>query len=67
MRDLLEGRVSIPALLVSVGAPRLRTLGFNVASPAEDPDHALPSEHLADVGHPCHTRSMHARGPASPA
>lgn len=41
VHDLGEGRCSIPALLVSIGAPRLRQLGFEVTSPIEDADHAL--------------------------
>jgi hypothetical protein len=41
LRDLAEGRGSVPALLVSIGAPRLRQLGFEVISPIEDADHAL--------------------------
>lgn len=41
LRDLAEGRCSIPALLVSIGAPRLRQLGLEVISPIEDAEHAL--------------------------
>lgn len=39
LRDLAAGVESIPALLVSIGAPRLRRLGFAVPS-------ALPSPEL---------------------
>jgi hypothetical protein len=37
IKDLNRGLDSIPALLVSIGAPRLRRLGFPV------PDHVLSS------------------------
>jgi hypothetical protein len=37
IEDLNKGIESIPALLVSIGAPRLRLLGLRV------PDHVLPS------------------------
>lgn len=41
LRDLAAGRRSVAALLVSIGAPRLRGLGFEVPSPNVDADHAL--------------------------
>jgi len=41
LRDLTEGRCSVAALVVSIGAPRLRQLGFDVTSPIEDAEHAL--------------------------
>ncbi len=40
LRELAEGRCTIPALLVSIGAPRLRQLGFELV-PIEDPEHTL--------------------------
>jgi len=40
--DLRRGVLSIPALLVLVGAPRLRRLGFEVpSSPESDPERRL--------------------------
>jgi hypothetical protein len=39
--DLAEGRCTVPALVVSIGAPRLRQLGFDVVSPVQDADHVL--------------------------
>jgi hypothetical protein len=39
--DLDGGRPSIEALLVSIGAPRLRLLGVPVERPLEDPEHRL--------------------------
>jgi len=41
LRDLAEGRCTIPALIVSIGAPRLRQLGLEVTSPIENAEHAL--------------------------
>ena len=39
--DLAAGRETEAALLVSIGAPRLRRLGFAVDSPWPDPEHRL--------------------------
>jgi len=39
--DLLRGVESVPALLVSIGAPRLRRLGFQVRDPIPSPEHRL--------------------------
>jgi hypothetical protein len=39
--DLREGRESEAALLVSVGAPRLRQLGIAIPTPIPDPEHRL--------------------------
>ena len=36
--DLARGVESIPALLVSIGAPRLRDLGLEVQCPIVDPE-----------------------------
>jgi len=42
IQDLREGRETIPALLVSIGAPRLRRLGLPVPSPTLPfPEHRL--------------------------
>ena len=42
IEDLSQGRDSIPALLVSIGAPRLRALGVPVPDPViESPEHGL--------------------------
>ena len=41
LEDLGHGRESIPALLVSIGAPRLRRLGFSVSRAAPDPEQRL--------------------------
>lgn len=41
IRDLARGIRSIPALLVSIGAPRLRRLGLAVGRPFASPERAL--------------------------
>ena len=41
LEDLSRGAHSIPALLVSIGAPRLKRLGFQVPNPIPDPEHRL--------------------------
>ena len=42
MEDLAQGRDSIPALLVAIGAPRLRALGGPVPAHCSDaPEHRL--------------------------
>jgi hypothetical protein len=39
--DLSRGVQSVAALLVSIGAPRLRRLGFQVPNPIPFPEHRL--------------------------
>lgn len=39
--DLRRGLESIPALLVSIGAPRLQRLGYAIPSPIDDPERRL--------------------------
>jgi hypothetical protein len=46
LRDLSEGRESTEALLVAVGASRLRELGLEVPPVPPNPEHLL-YEHLA--------------------
>lgn len=41
MDDLERGVASIPALLVSIGAPRLRRLGLRLPAPLDAPEHRL--------------------------
>ena len=40
LRDLADGVESVPALLVLVGAPRLRDLGYEIADPFDLDDFA---------------------------
>jgi hypothetical protein len=39
--DLRNGRETAPALLVAIGAPRLRRLGIAVPETVPDPEHRL--------------------------
>lgn len=41
IEDLRRGIESVPALLVSIGAPRLARLGVQVPRPAAAPEHRL--------------------------
>jgi hypothetical protein len=41
LADLARGATTIPALLVSIGAPRLTALGIAVPRPLPGPEHAL--------------------------
>lgn len=41
LEDLSRGIESVPALLVSIGAPRLRRLGFNLQEPLSSPERRL--------------------------
>lgn len=41
LRDLEAGVESVPALLVSIGAPRLRRLGFRIPRTIPEPEHRL--------------------------
>lgn len=41
LEDLRRGVQSIPALLVSIGAPRLKRLGYQISNPVPDPEHRL--------------------------
>lgn len=54
--DLERGVESVPALLVSIGAPRLRSLGFDLPSPLADPEHRLYERLRASAGDAAHAR-----------
>jgi hypothetical protein len=41
LSDLADGAETVESLLVSIGAPRLRRLGFDVASPFDEPEERL--------------------------
>jgi hypothetical protein len=41
LHDLAAGTESVPALLVSIGAPRLERLGIRVPRPIASPEHRL--------------------------
>ena len=38
LADLAQGRATVAALLVSIGAPRLRALGLEVPAPFDEPE-----------------------------
>jgi hypothetical protein len=48
LRDLANGVESMPALLVLIGAPRLRRLGFDIADTEDFPEDRLYAQ-LASV------------------
>lgn len=41
LADMRDGRETVPALLVAIGAPRLRRLGIAVSESVADPEHRL--------------------------
>ena len=53
--DLSAGHESIEALLVSVGAPRLRTLGIELPRPIESPEHKLYALLVREKGDAAHS------------
>jgi hypothetical protein len=54
--DLRGVRESVPAFLVSVGAPRLRALGVDVPAPFADPVHRLDQRLHECEGDGAHSR-----------
>lgn len=56
MDDLAQGRESIGALLVSIGAPRLRRLGLAVRHPFPSPEHRLYAVLAAENPDAAHSR-----------
>jgi hypothetical protein len=56
LADLARGHESIDALLVSIGAPRLRALGFTVARPFAGPEHRLYARLAAEDPDSAHAR-----------
>lgn len=55
LRDLVEGRETTEALLVAVGATRLRGLGFEVPAGAPAPEHRLYAHLVAVEGRNAHS------------
>lgn len=53
--DLDTGVESTEALLVSIGAPRLRSVGIEFASPIPDPDHKLYLRLAQEKGNGAHS------------
>lgn len=56
LHDLARGAESVPALLVSIGAPRLRQLGMEIDAPFRDPEHRLYRLLSASHGDAAHSR-----------
>jgi hypothetical protein len=53
--DLGAGRESAEALLVSIGAPRLRSLGIELPPPIPSPEHKLYRLLVQDNGDAAHS------------
>lgn len=56
LRDLAAGVESIPALLVLVGAPRLRRLGYDVPDTPDYPEDRLYAKLAASDSDTAHSR-----------
>lgn len=56
LADLRRGVESIPALLVSIGAPRLRRLGLDVPAGLDEPERRLYALLSAEHGDAAHSR-----------
>lgn len=54
--DLEDGVESIPALLVSIGAPRLARIGIDVIRPVEEPELRLYAVLAAEDSDSAHAR-----------
>lgn len=56
LRDLAAGVESVPSLLVSIGATRLRRAGLSLPSPIRDPEHRLYLKLRELYGDEAHSR-----------
>ncbi len=56
LHDLRDGAETVEALLVSIGAPRLRTLGLEVPTTIAEPEHRLYRMLAADDPDAAHGR-----------
>jgi hypothetical protein len=56
LEDLRNGRETAPALLVAIGAPRLRRLGIVVPESVEDPENRLYALLVRIEGDAAHSR-----------
>ena len=56
LTDLAANRESVEALLVSIGAPRLRMLGFAVSAPIAHAEERLYDTLAAEFGDGAHSR-----------
>lgn len=55
LADLEAQRESVEALLVSIGAPRLRSLGYELNSPFDSPEHRLYLRLAREKGNAAHS------------
>lgn len=53
--DLDAGHESIEALLVSIGAPRLRSVGIELSKPIASPEHKLYARLASERGDAAHS------------
>jgi hypothetical protein len=53
--DLDAGRESVESLLVSIGAPRLRSVGIEVSTPIASPEHKLYALLVQEKGDAAHS------------
>ncbi len=56
LTDLAAGEATVPAYLVSIGAPRLRQLGLEVPTPIPSPEHRLYDHLAAEDSDSAHSR-----------
>jgi hypothetical protein len=56
LEDLAGGIDSVPALLVSIGAPRLQYLGIAITHPFDTPEHRLYARLAEDDPDAAHSR-----------
>ena len=56
LEDLRRGLETIPALLVSIGAPRLRRLGYAIPAAIDDPERRLYTLLARDGAAGAHSR-----------
>lgn len=57
LQDLRDGRETVEALLVAIGAPRLRTIGLQLpANLPENPEHRLYDLLASDDSDSAHSR-----------
>jgi hypothetical protein len=54
-QDLAAGRESTEALLVSIGAPRLRSVGVELTTPIASPEHKLYGLLAGEKGDAAHS------------
>ena len=56
LEDLAHSRETVEALLVSLAAPRLRSLGLVVSQPLTDPEHRLYERLACEDSDSAHSR-----------